>query len=147
MEWGPLGTGGVTQRYPSSQLIRFCRIARETKEGWPLLSVETEVNGDSTRGNERCPFYWLVRWACRACTRDFALPWLFWKAQYKNIFFLTVHIFNSFVPVAQQAGQATLLGRLSLNVCVSGRSPPPLLIFLLIYSTVWRRGGWGGGGG
>ncbi len=25
----------------------------ETREGWPLLTAETEVNGDS---NERCPF-------------------------------------------------------------------------------------------
>ncbi len=28
--------------------------------------------------------------------------------------FLTVHYFNSFVPIAQQAGQAAVLGRLSL---------------------------------
>jgi hypothetical protein len=30
-------------------------IGRETKEGWPLLTVETEVNGDSKRTNERGP--------------------------------------------------------------------------------------------
>jgi hypothetical protein len=35
----------------------------------------------------------------------------------QNIFFLTVNYFNSFVPIAQQAGhwQAAVLGRLSLN--------------------------------
>ncbi len=41
-------------------------------------------------------------------------------------FFLTVHYFNSFVPIAQQAGQAVVLGRLSLSICpwtpVSARS-------------------------
>jgi hypothetical protein len=31
-------------------------------------------------------------------------------------FFLTVHYFNSFVPVAQQAGQSAMLGRLSLSI-------------------------------
>ncbi len=36
----------------------------------------------------------------------------------QNIFFLTVHYFKSFVPIAQQAGQAVVSGRLSLNVCL-----------------------------
>jgi hypothetical protein len=31
---------------------------------------------------------------------------------------LTVHYFNAFVPIAQQAGQAAVLGRLSLVVCL-----------------------------
>ncbi len=26
---------------------------RDTREGWPLLSVETEVNGDSKSSNEK----------------------------------------------------------------------------------------------
>jgi len=34
-------------------------------------------------------------------------------------FSLTVHYFNSFVPIAQQPGQATVLGRLSLSVSLS----------------------------
>ena len=32
------------------------------------------------------------------------------------LFFLTIHYFNFFVPIAQQAGQSAVLGRLSLNV-------------------------------
>ncbi len=28
----------------------------KTSEGWPLLAVETEVNGDSKKTNERSPF-------------------------------------------------------------------------------------------
>jgi hypothetical protein len=61
---------------------------------------------------------WLVRWACRASTRDFcsALAALVGPVQ-KN-FSPTVHYFNSFVPVAQQAGQAAMLGRLSLSMCL-----------------------------
>jgi hypothetical protein len=41
---------------------------------------------------------WLVSWACRAGSRYFcpALPSPAGPAQ--NIFFLTVHYFNSFVP-------------------------------------------------
>jgi hypothetical protein len=39
---------------------------RETREGWPLLTIETEANGDSKRAVS-----WLDRWVCRAGTRDF----------------------------------------------------------------------------
>jgi hypothetical protein len=46
----------------------------------------------------------------------FVLSWLPLSAQYKNLFFLAVHNFNSFVPIAQQAGQAAVLGRLSLSL-------------------------------
>jgi hypothetical protein len=75
------------------------------------------VNGDSKRTNERGPS-WLVRRACRVGTRDFcsALAALFGPIE--NIFFRTVHYFNSFVHIAQQAGQADVLGRLSLSVCL-----------------------------
>jgi hypothetical protein len=40
----------------------------------------------------------------------------------KNIFYLTIHYFNLFVLIAQHAGQAVVLGRLSLRtcICVSG---------------------------
>jgi hypothetical protein len=36
-------------------------------QGWPLLLVETEVNGDSKSTNERGPS--LIGWACRAVKR------------------------------------------------------------------------------
>jgi hypothetical protein len=48
----------------------------------------------------------------------FILPWLLWSAQYKIFFFLTVHYFNLFVPIAQQSGQAVVQSRLSLKVCL-----------------------------
>jgi hypothetical protein len=41
--------------------------SRETIDGWPMLTVETELNGDSKCTNERRPP--LV--GCRAGTRDF----------------------------------------------------------------------------
>jgi hypothetical protein len=44
---------------------------------------------------------WLVRWACRAGTNlCSALAALVGRVE--NIFFLTVHYFNCFVPIAQQ---------------------------------------------
>jgi hypothetical protein len=36
----------------------------------------------------------------------------------QNNFFLTVHYFNFFVLIAQQARQAAVLGRLSLSMCL-----------------------------
>ena len=50
---------------------------RETREGWPLLPVETEVNGDSKSTNESGPF--LVDSLGLPCRykRFFVLTWLF----------------------------------------------------------------------
>jgi hypothetical protein len=59
---------------------------------------------------------WLVRWPCRAGTRYFCFGLAALVGPVQNIFVLTVQYFNSFVPVAQQAGQAAVLGRLSLSV-------------------------------
>ena len=36
-------------------VIKAFNDTRETREGWPLLTVETQVNGDSKRTNERGP--------------------------------------------------------------------------------------------
>jgi hypothetical protein len=36
----------------------------------------------------------------------------------QNIFFFIVNFFNSFVPIAQEAGQAVVQGLLSLSVCL-----------------------------
>ncbi len=83
----------------------------ETSEGWPLLAVETEVNGDSKKTNEKGSFL-VVHWAC-ASTRDLCFALAALAGPVQNILY-----FNSFVPAAQQAGQATVLGRLSLIVCL-----------------------------
>jgi hypothetical protein len=82
----------------------------ETREGRPLLTVETEVNGASKSTNERV-LPWLVRWACRAGTRDFcsALPLLVVQLQYT--FLLTNSILSPHHPASWTA---------CLLVCVSG---------------------------
>ncbi len=73
---------------------------------------------------------WLVRWACRAGTRDFchALAALVGKVQ-NIIFFLTIHYLNSFVPIPQQVGQATVLGHLSVSMylCMVSTKRRPVL--------------------
>ncbi len=88
----------------------------ETREGWPLLTVETEVNADSRSTNEKAPI--LVLRACGAGARDFCPALAALVGPVKNTFFLTVklHYFISFVHIAQQAGQAIMLGRLSLSM-------------------------------
>jgi hypothetical protein len=59
---------------------------------------------------------WLVR--CRASTRYLCSALAALVGPVQNIFFLTVHYFNSFVPIARQAGHAAVLGRLSLSMCL-----------------------------
>jgi hypothetical protein len=63
---------------------------------------------------------WLVHWACRGGRRDFCFALAALVGPVENIFFLTVQYFNYFFPIAQQAGQAAVLGRLSLSVCLWG---------------------------
>ncbi len=103
----------------SSSYFLFKVITRETGEGWLLLRVETEVNGDQ-RGQMKGVLPWLVPWACRGSTKDFCSALAALVGPVENIFFLTVHYFNYFFPIAQQAGQAAMLGRLSLSVRLWG---------------------------
>ncbi len=96
--------------------------ARETREGWPLLTVETYVNGYSKRTNEREPFPWLVRWACRAGTRDFCSALAAIAGPDPNIFFSSPYTVS--VPLSQSPSK---LGRqpcwvACLLVCISGHS-------------------------
>jgi hypothetical protein len=58
----------------------------------------------------------LVRWACRAGTRVFCSALAALVCPVRNIYLLAILYFNSFVPIAQQAGQAAVLGRLSLSM-------------------------------
>jgi hypothetical protein len=69
------------------------------------------------RGQLKVVFSWLFRWlalSCRSKRFFSALAALVDPVQ--NIFFLTVHYFNAFDPIAKQAGQSAVLGRLSLSV-------------------------------
>jgi hypothetical protein len=59
---------------------------------------------------------WLVCWSCRNSKRFFyALEVLVSPVQH-ILYFFTVHYINSFVLIAQQAGQAVIPGRLSLRM-------------------------------
>jgi hypothetical protein len=90
---------------------------RETREGWPLLTVETQVNGGSKRTNERVPF--LVDSLGLSCRYKIFMFCLGCSSRpSRKYFFLTIHYFSYFVPITQQAGQTALLGRLSLSVCL-----------------------------
>jgi hypothetical protein len=61
---------------------------------------------------------WLVRWARCPGTRYFCPALVAVVGPVQIIFFLTVQYFSSLVPLAQQTGQAVVLGHLSLNVCL-----------------------------
>jgi hypothetical protein len=61
--------------------------------------------------------FWLVDWAYRAGTRDFYSVLTALVGSVQTIFSITAHFFNSFASITQKAGQAAVLGRLSL--CVS----------------------------
>ncbi len=80
---------------------------------WPLLTVETEGNGGSKSTNERGPSL-AGCWACRANSRDFCSALAAIVGPEQNIFK------NSFVSIAQEAGQAAVLGCLSLGMSLCG---------------------------
>ncbi len=78
---------------------------RETRDWWTLLTVETEVNGDSKSTNERGPS---LASSCR----------------YKRLLLFSSP-YNLCVPIAQQPGQAVVQGRL-FSECVSPGKPLPI---------------------
>ncbi len=58
----------------------------------------------------------LVPWACRVSTRDFCPSLAALVGSVQNIIFIPHHtLFHFIVPNAQQAGQAVVPRRLSLN--------------------------------
>ncbi len=95
----------------------ICKAQRDCREWWPRLTVEPEVNGNSKNTTERGPSLvgslglscWYMRFlVCLGCS----------SRPSTKYFFLTIHNLTSFVPIAQQAGQAAVLGRLSLSMCL-----------------------------
>jgi len=77
---------------------------------------------------------WLVHWAFHAGTRDFC-PALAALGPGTKYFFLIVHYFHLFVAIAQQAVQAVVPDRLSLNMCLWSATlycPEIRLIFVLL---------------
>ncbi len=89
--------------------------ARETGEGWPLLTVDTEVNGDSKSTNKRGPFLVGSLGLSCLCT-IFCLGCSGWPSK---IFLSTPYTISiPLSPIAQQVGKAVVLGRLSLSMCL-----------------------------
>jgi len=75
-------------------------LARETREGWPLLTVETEVNGASKSTNERGPsLAGSLGLLCRYKRFVFCLGCSS-RPSTKYFFFPNYALFNSFVPIA-----------------------------------------------
>ncbi len=65
----------------------------DTREGWSLLTVEIETNGDSLSTYEWGPSR-VGLWARRAGTRDFFPALAALENPVQNIIFLTVHFFD-----------------------------------------------------
>jgi hypothetical protein len=64
------GKSGITlsfQAYRGGEAVSVT--VRETSDGWPLLTAETEAN-------IKVALPWFVHWACRVSTRYFVLLWL-----------------------------------------------------------------------
>jgi hypothetical protein len=68
--------------------------------------------------------HWLIHWAFRADTRDFC----------SALAAVVIHYFNSFVLIAQQVGQAVMLDRLSLSMCLWTKPTGPIyFVFCRLY--------------
>jgi hypothetical protein len=113
---------------------------RETREGWPLLTVETEMKRDSksTKARKRS-FTWSVRWACYAGTRDFcsALAALVGLAQ--NIFSSPYIISIPLSPSPSKLGrQPCWVACLSMCLWKEPWSSSICIILFLVRPTVYR---------
>jgi hypothetical protein len=85
----------------------------ETREGWPLLTVETEVNGNSKRTNERGPsLVGLLGLSCRYRRFVFSLGCS--SRPSTKYFFLTAHYF--YFPFLSPLPSDQGRGRLSLSM-------------------------------
>ncbi len=80
MSWG-----ASPQPYSVNVLSGSVQV-RETRKGWPLLTVKTQVNGDS-RVQMKGVLPWLVCWACRAGIRDFCSAPVALVGPVQNMFF------------------------------------------------------------
>ncbi len=93
-----------------------CNTQRDQRRVASAADCETEVKGDSKRTNEGVPsLVGSLGLSCQYKRFLFCLG-CFSRPSTKYFFYLPIHYFNYFVSLAQQAGQAAVLGRLSLSV-------------------------------
>ncbi len=85
-------------------------------ERMTLLTVEVEVNRDSKSTNERGSSL-VISLGLSCWYKRYLFSSRCSRGQLQNNFFL--HFFNFFIPIAQQAGRAAVLGRLSLSTDLS----------------------------
>jgi hypothetical protein len=78
------------------------------------MAVETDANGDLWSTNERV-LPWLVCLACRGGTRDLYPALAALVSPVQNNFVLAACFFSLCATIAQQPGQAVVLGRLSFS--------------------------------
>jgi hypothetical protein len=112
----------------------FSVISRETREGWPQLTVGTEANEDSRSTNDRDPSFWLVRWAhlCRYNRFLSSLGCSSWPST-KDFLPPYFTLFQFICPYRKLSRQSCRVA--CLLMCVSGHHAPPArngLRFLLI---------------
>jgi hypothetical protein len=70
----------------TNPISSLCLPKRDYSKEWlPLLTVETEANGDSKSTSERGPPCWFVELVV-PIQEIFVLPWLLESAQYKIFF-------------------------------------------------------------
>ncbi len=105
----------VRVRWTSLQNIWNGLWTRDTQERgcwlWKLRWMRTQ------RVQMKGVLYWLVCYTCRTGTIDFCLALAALVSPVQNIIFLTAHFSLYSVPIAQQPGQAGVLGHLSLCLC------------------------------
>ncbi len=86
----------------STVFVRLVRDAqRDYREGWPLLTVETEANGGSKSTNKRGPSLIGSVGLYMPVQETFFHLGCSSRPSAKDFFF-TLHYFNSFVSIAQQ---------------------------------------------
>ncbi len=102
---------------------------RETvcREGWPLLTVETEVNGDPKRTNERGPFLAGALGLPCCSIRDFCSALASLVGPLQNIFSLPYNISIPLSPSHRPASWAGSRDGSPVSYCVSlvRHSPQP----------------------
>jgi hypothetical protein len=85
---------------------------------WPLLAVETEVKWGLKEETNEMGLFLVGSLGLSYQYNSFCSALAALVGPVQNIFFLTIHYFNSFVPIAQQAGRPAVRGRLSVSVCL-----------------------------
>jgi hypothetical protein len=72
---------------------------RDAREGWPLLTVETEVDGDSKRTNDRDPSL-IGSFGLVVPVQEIFVALAPPVSPVQNIIFLTAHFFTLLIPIA-----------------------------------------------